>query len=254
MTTEIDIRKLVLISNSVPKSGSSFLYSYQREMFINLLQGPAQADTLFSMGAVHAGGFLGLKKNLHVFEAIADPSFDQGPLIIKMHIPVAGELLTCMNANPNVFMSFIVRDPHEILMSAMDNHKRTGEFGQFDTLERGIAQINGRFREIYESVTAYNASQEDPGRIIPVQRYSTLLEHPSTSVLDSFPPRLKEFLVSRLLAKVARPKTVEKKSAHRRTGAAKSRDLSAFSEEEQIMIRDGLSETRTLFGYKKTDK
>jgi len=113
MNAEIDPRKLVLISNSLPKSGSSFLCTYQREIFAKLFPGPTPQDILFSLGAMNKGNFLTLNKNRHVFDAIADPAFDQGPLVIKMHVAVEKEVLTCLNHNPNVFMSFIIRDPDE---------------------------------------------------------------------------------------------------------------------------------------------
>jgi len=131
----------------------------------------------------------------------------------------------------------------------MDNHKRTGEFARFETLDDGIDRISGRFRDIYDSVVSWNAAQEDPGRVIPIQRYGDLLQYPSTAILQSLPLALREFLTTCLMRKVINFKEADERAAHRKTSAAKSRSLDIFSEDEQVRIREGLSETRTLFGY-----
>lgn len=241
--------KCIFISNAVPKSGSTFLFEYQKALFVAAGAGSDTIALLERRGVPHVRQYVEMKDNAAFLELLNDRAFAEGPLVIKTHSAVTEELRTAVLENSNVFMSMIIRDPQDVLLSAMDNHRNTGEFWEFRELESGLRTVNGHFLNILKSVRALNRELKGSGRATPVSRYVDLLDDPAATALGSLPVRLRTAVAAGLARRAVSGEAIEKRSAHRKQKGERARSLDAQPAEAAARIKAELAETRRIFGY-----
>lgn len=241
--------KCIFISNSVPKSGSTLLFQYQNALFGAAGIASDTLGVLTARGIPHVSQYVETKNNPGFLDLLNDRSFDAGPLLVKVHCDVADGVAAAVTENPNLFMSMIVRDPRDVLLSAMDNFRNTGEFREFRELETGIRVVNGHFLNILKSVRGLNRQLKGSGRAIPVSRYGDLLDDPVATALDSLPIRLRGAVCTELARRAISGEAVEKRAAHRKQKGEKARSLEALAAETVARIETGLADTRRVFGY-----
>ena len=249
--------RLVLLSNSVPKSGSSFLFESQQIMFENLFGAKNAEERLKEFGIDFIGDFVNVVNNPQFYNMIAENGPPIGPIVVKIHAVVTPELQASLLANDNVFMSLAVRDPMEIFFSARNHNAKTGEFQGFDDINLGTTIINKYYAEIYRSVLQLNESYASCGaadRRVPIVRYETIVGDPTSALLVSLPQRLRAVVIRSLLSRCFSEKEARKRAAYRlKTGRA-GRKASDENPQEVERVRALLRTTSTLFGYGNPDE
>lgn len=240
------LSNVVFLSNSIPKSGSTFLYNLQVET-LRAMSGRRPYD----FSALDRGGFENRKG--FVFDC-ADPAFldfleagaaGAGPLVVKTHTPVTPALERLLCETDHVFMATLVRDPVQTVLSARDNFHKTGEFDQFADLQTGCDVADTRFREIWES------SVRVAGKVdLPILRYEDLIADPVATTVASFPARLSALFLTALVR--AREKNTERArdgAQHRFNRGGPGRDLGTLPAAERALLIDRLGPLRARMGY-----
>lgn len=189
---------LILISNSIPKSGSTFLFEMQNNLFQRAFDSEDATRLLkkSQLGAI--GGFLNIS-NSDFENRIANSECDFGPVVIKAHCMLGKGLIQQIVSNDNIFVSFCVRDPIDVFFSARRNFLARGEFPEFENVETAIKVINGYFWDIYSSVSALNEELKLSGqndRLVPFIKYEDIVADPKQAVMSSLSERLKAILES----------------------------------------------------------
>lgn len=235
---------LVFISNSIPKSGSSLLFNLQRD-FLLAMAGRKTCDysVLKERGIPVHGGFIAAKDIPALANALSEGLETRGPLILKVHTPVTPALRSAYEAQDNIFMSLCVRDPLDSLLSAMENHRRTGEFVNFKTVEQGCETVNNFFQSIYDT------SVDISSRPVPVVHYTDLKADPAGAVLSSLHPDLFAAIARAIVEQHLDVEASGKKAAHRLQRGGLSRDISEVSEDKQAHVLDALRDFRAKLGY-----
>lgn len=242
---EGDLSQVVLISNSMPKSGSSLLFSLQCELLQGLLGRPLEYNALEAAGIPVAGGFIEPRDISKFVDFVNVGGVTKGPLLIKTHAVVDGPLLALFTSNPNVFMSTIIRDPRDVFVSARRNYWRTGEFAKFADLDAGIKVVDGFYRDICESSLAAAAHKE-----LPILRYEELMEDRLSVLRASFPKALADRLWNEVFRKFLDVGRAEERAAHRRSQALDA-GYSANRDEEKLVrtVEVCLQGLRQKLGY-----
>jgi len=247
VATDVDkfFDNLVLISNSVPKSGSTFLFSMQRDFLLSVAGRPASDHALFTDNGVQlSNGF--------VVKPLAGPFLDVlekteicgGPHVLKTHMPVTPRLREILHKKPNLFMSLAIRDPVEIFLSARDNLEKTGEFPEFADVETGCALVQGHFTNILRS-----SREAGHHKILPVVRYEEIVGDPLRALVSSLHPEV----IRNIIMKVVRQYTNMDKSrsfAANRLNIGKISRLDSESDTVLLAIlTQHLAAARAEFGY-----
>ena len=116
------------ISNSIPKSGSSLMFNYQRLLFSKIYDSDMLSsyeclshvlDTDCSSGFVPPSKFGALEDFLMSGRSLR-PIY---PCVIKTHAPFSPKFARYLHSSSSVFSSLCVRSPDQILRSAIINHK-----------------------------------------------------------------------------------------------------------------------------------
>lgn len=238
------LKNLVFLSNSVPKSGSSLLFNLQRD-FLMSVAGRSECDykTLEGLGFSAKGGFVAARQIPEFVKLVeSGVPLSDGPLIVKTHTPLTPELQNAFLTNDNVHISMIVRDPLDVLMSAMDNFKATGEFAQFETLEGGCRAVNNFFQQIYDSTTGL----EKP---LPMVHYRALMQNRTQTVLNSFPPAVYNMILHSLFDQHLDVEKSGNKAAHRVQKAQIKRDRDDIPADKLEGVLETLKDFRTKLGY-----
>jgi len=238
------LQNLVFLSNSVPKSGSSLLFNLQRD-FLMAVAGRTECDyqTLEGLGVPAKGGFVAARFIPELVKLIeSGVPLSEGPLILKTHTPLTPELQNAFLNNDIMHVSMIVRDPLDVLMSAMDNFKATGEFAQFETLEGGCRAVNNFFQKIYDSATGLD-------KPLPMMHYRDLMQNRTETVIKSFPPAVYDMILHSLFDQYLDVEKSGKKAAHRVQKAQVKRDRDAIPADKLDEVLDTLKDFRAKLGY-----
>ena len=259
-TDGIDIKKIILVSNSIPKSGSTLLFENQNQLFQKAFGTPPSEQILDASSLDNMGGWVNLQQGA-LLDLIRDPGYDIGPVVIKTHFVPSDELLDEMTRNGHVFMSLSVRHPIDVFLSARDNFYKRGEFVEFEDTETGILTINKYFSDIYSHTMRLNQRYPQAGssdfRITPV-RYEDIVTDTSLALKTSLPQGLKDILSDRLrergssLESVFNEFSFEKikaRTQHRLQVGAVKRDHSKVDPDLLSLLKDRLKDTIRLFGY-----
>ena len=176
------------VSNSIPKSGSSLIYNYQRNLFCNvystdMVDSYIRLSELLDIdclnGFVPPSSIPALEKllmNAHSFNLIS-------PCVIKTHAPFSLRFSRFLRSSSNVFSSLCIRDPHQVLKSAIINHRRRPhEFKYFVNPILGSLRITFYYYlSIYKSF-ARSTSVECCDNII---HFNRLRDSPSSALYRS---------------------------------------------------------------------
>lgn len=234
------LRRVVLISNSIPKSASTYLAALQRD-FLTAIggQGPAPLDPLAQAGVKHNRYFIPNPQDPGFVDLIASGSL-RGPYVFKTHTPITGALARAFREHDHIQISTAIRDPVDIFLSARDNHRKTGEFKAFANMESGCKVIEGHFRRIYDSAQA-----EGQAKPLPILRYDRIVADPFGALTASLAPDLRDLV----LECVAHARTdlarAQKNAANRMNQGALSRQ----DDPEAATLTARLAEMRRVMGY-----
>ena len=237
------IENLIFISNSLPKSGSSFLFNLQRQLLLKI-SGRTECDygVLKKAGIPIQGGYIQTPHLPKAITHLANSDTETGPIVLKAHAPISPAIRELFVQHDNVFMSLIVRDPIDILMSAMENHKRTGEFESFSSVESGCQTIMNHFKSIYESCT-------ELGKEVPIVHYRDLLLDPASTVADSFGTKLNAEIARQYIQKNLDVEFAKKRASHRLQKGSLKRDIEDLPTDQHAVIKQKLGSFREKLGY-----
>lgn len=184
--SEISLKNAVLLSNAIPKSGSSLLFGLQQEFLYGVSGKKDRSYDVFKAAGIQmSGSWVSDASIPELATYLRNTPIVDGPYVLKLHCEVSGDLLESYIDCPNIFLSLIVRDPVEILVSARDNFLRSGEFQDFENLDQGIEVINTWYRRIYDSSVAAGERKK-----VPIVRYEDLVRDNIGTMLASLHPTL----------------------------------------------------------------
>ncbi len=136
---------LIVLSNSLPKSGSTLLRNFTNDL-VRLRFGPQGVNTLRQLGATGRlpliGGFLPGPSPEHL-DVLA--CTDVGaPIVVKVHTALNDDLRR--RIGPCCRVTYIIRDPRDVYLSARDHALRTAKserpmFGQFLAEDSALAAL-----------------------------------------------------------------------------------------------------------------
>ena len=237
--------RLVLLSNSVPKSGSTLLFAMQQGFLLSLC-GKTRADySAFTRAGIQIDhGYLAKPQSRAFLDLIADPALTGGPYVIKTHALLDADLRQVFLRADNVFASTAIRDPLEIYFSARDNFRKTGEFPEFATVMRGCDTVNGHFANIVRA--ARNTSRD---KTVNLVRYDQILSDPVGALLASLHDRIKDQALRKMAGDHLDLGRAALTAGNRRNlGLADRRSRDAADPEFSLAFQS-LAATRQEFGY-----
>lgn len=257
---DFDIKKVILISNSVPKSGSTLLFEYQNQLFQKAFAS-LPSDKLLGMSALdNIGGFVNLQKS-NFLDIIRNPNYAIGPVVIKTHFVPTAEILDEISKNRHVFMSLAVRDPVDVFLSARDNFHKRGEFSEFESTNQGVDVINRYFSEIYSYTLSLNKKYDELGlsdfRVNPV-KYEDIVGNTPLALINSLPVQLRSMISKKLLSEGSSLdrvfesfsfEDIKVNTQHRLQFGGQKRDYSSVDPNLITFLKSELRETALLFGY-----
>lgn len=237
--------KLVFISNSIPKSGSTLLFSLQQE-FLLRLAGKSEQDfsVLANLGVNVDAGFVSKPFLGPLMDVLESGELCGGPFILKIHFPLNERVSRLLLESKDLHMSLAIRDPVQVFMSARDNFKKTGEFPEFADTDAGCELISNFFGKIYKSVARLPSSA-----CVPIVRYETIVSDPLEALLSSFGPAL----LRRIFLKIAEDYTDLQRAnilSSNRLNIGIVNRLENFQDEDLLdKLTVLLAATREEFGY-----
>ena len=242
---EIPLERLVLLSNSVPKSGSTFLAALQENLIYGLKPRRISLNEEMQRFGVE------LRKNYVMdpygndfLDFISNKNLKNGPYVFKTHFVMRGNIKDVFLGSPHIQASLSVRDPLEVFLSARDNHFATGEFPEFAELDSGIKLIDKYFADIFKTTKSVVSVKD-----IPIVRYDEIVSSPKTALLKSFSSDLRSILLGGVAAKTIDIEAANERARYRRNKAEIKRDLSHCDQETATYLEKKLSGVRSLFGY-----
>lgn len=237
------LKNIILISNSLPKSGSTLLYHCQRSFFEFISESSMPTDRVLRYyGCNNMGGFIANPHSKEVINFINNDKFIHGPIVIKTHAILGGHLLDAILNRPHVYSSLIVRDPIDIMLSARDNYNKTGEFSRFATLEGGCEVVTGYYRNIYNSVAHHTER-------IPIVHYRDLMSDRLKTTWDTFPSIIQNNYSLDDFRAVLNSTDVDKKASRRFNKGETIRSKSDLNYDEINYLADKLRSFREELGY-----
>lgn len=237
--------KLVLISNSVPKSGSTYLHALQTRFLSELTGATADYDSVAQRGVKSLGSFIYKPQEQEFIDFITDPDITGGPYIFKIHAIFNDKLAEAITSHQNIFASLAIRDPLEIFFSARDNFKKTGEFSEFETTEKAVNTINGYFTKI--AASAFRLGQK---KQIPVVRYEQLMTDPISALQSSLATEIQTCAMRLMMEKFTDFERASNDAVGRRNRAVIDRTSSEDQQEVNFLVT-AIEESRRAFGYIK---
>ena len=179
---------MFFISNSLPKSGSSLMFNYQRLLLQKLYSTDFRLSYMMlsrMLGKDCMNGFIppscikeleNILMNKEKLELIS-------PSIVKTHAAHTTRFSKYIRESNDIHSSLCIRDPHEILISAMINHKkRPQEFKYFSNPILGSLRITSYYyQKIYRSFarTATNCNKTN------LIHYEVLKKDPQEALFKS---------------------------------------------------------------------
>lgn len=250
MTSSSDIStkffdRLVLISNSVPKSGSTILFSMQRT-FLHTLCGRPTADysTFTKAGVQIEGGYLGKPHAQEFLDLITSPSLTGGPYVLKTHTQLNADLREAFVKSPNIFVSTAIRDPLEVFFSARDNFLKSGEFPEFAETRNGCDTVVNYFAKIHESSVITSRQ-----KIVPLVRYEQIVADPVGAVVASLHPSIREQVMRRIAEGHLNLAAAAKGATNRLNLGGLGRLAKDRADPDFELVASALAATRQAFGY-----
>jgi hypothetical protein len=136
---------MLVLSNSMPKSGSTLFRNYTNAL-VALRSGSGGAAALRGLGRTGTlpliGGFLPKPtgRELDILLRASDPC----PIVVKVHARLTQDIRD--RIGPRCRVTYCIRDPRDVLVSARDHARRSQEvgdpmFGAFLSDDTGIAAL-----------------------------------------------------------------------------------------------------------------
>jgi len=194
---QLNLRNAVLISNSMPKSGSTFLFNLQQSLILKI----SGTDTRYVRELLPRKGIKSNADFVHnplqpeFIELITNADLNDGPYLFKTHCIISGALKKAFLSSDNIFISCCARDPVEIFLSATDNYNKTGEFNDFSTLANGCSIINDYFSKIVTSCKDVSSM-----KVIPIVKYEDIVSNPIDALIDSLHPALQRLILGKAVS------------------------------------------------------
>ena len=242
---EIPLERLVFLSNSVPKSGSTFLAALQENFIYGLKPRRISLnEELQYIGVDLHKNYVTDPYGKDFLDFISNKNLENGPYVFKTHLEMKGDIKDVFLGSPHIHASLSVRDPLEIFLSARDNYRATGEFTEFAELVSGIKIIREYFAEIFNTTKSI-ASIKD----VPIVRYDEIVRSPKAALLKSFSRDLRSILLAGVVTEKIDVEAANELARYRRNKAEVKRDLSRCNQEEITQLQKELSDIRKDFGY-----
>lgn len=136
---------LIVLSNSLPKSGSTLLRNFTTEL-VRLRFGAQGADALHQLGAAGrlplVGGFLPRPSPEHL--DVLSGEDVAAPMVVKIHAALNDDLRR--RIGPCCRVTYTIRDPRDVYLSARDHALRTAQtakpmFGRFLHEDSALAAL-----------------------------------------------------------------------------------------------------------------
>lgn len=237
--------QLVLISNSVPKSGSTLLYALQQNFLLSLCGRKAPDFSVFVRAGVQVdGGYIGKPHSREFLSAITSGTLTGGPYVVKTHTLLNAELRDAILRSPNVFASLAIRDPLEVFFSARDNFRKSGEFPEFSDVGRGCETVSTYFNKIYES--SLNTSRQ---KTVPLVRYEQIVSDPVGAMVGSLHPVLRDQVIRRIALGYLNLDAAVAGATKRLNVGGLDRLSRDRAHPEFAQVETALAATRRAFGY-----
>jgi hypothetical protein len=117
---------MIVISNGVPKSGTTLLryYTYQLMHLYSSCSAQELLRKYIKNGTLRGSGEYVEKIDERSLDIISCISAREGDLLVKTHMPPTYTLLRALSQK-RILMTFIFRDPRDVILSAMDHRLRT---------------------------------------------------------------------------------------------------------------------------------
>jgi hypothetical protein len=141
---------MFIISVGMPKSGSTLLSLFQRDIVVKTIKGNGQElfEQMIREGKINGIGIFvnGLEKP-DTLKMLSDLSGEIGPFIVKTHIGITA-FLAGMLGEKKVLATYIHRDPRDVILSSIDHGKRPSNhpamnpfFLQFESVRASIPLV-----------------------------------------------------------------------------------------------------------------
>lgn len=234
-------KRFIFISNSIPKSGSTFLFNLQRSFLEGVFDKKFDYSELKDFGIEVNGGYIDRSQEERFVDFIRSKPASEESIIVKMHTEIGDRLKEEFLSNEDIYMSFSIRDPAEVFMSARKNFVRSGEFSEFSSIQTGLDVINGWYKEIL-----YNTAELSSNKKVSIVEYGELISDPIRGLLKSLDllrSRLSDFLSYDMAKKYINMNDVEGLSLHRKSRDEEVRQA-RVSDNEWQSILNGTSDFR----------
>lgn len=166
---------MILLSNSIPKTGSTLLASYQEDM----LEASGIRSGQDALRLAFGGRFLP-KPTGPVLVSLARTSFLRGSLVVKCHWPFERRLhVFCQLLK--VRMTFAYRDPRDMILSMIDHGERTRNGGDPSGAYSHCISVEGVVPHVLAMMESFRIWKHR--KYVRPVRYEDLVSNP-VDVLD----------------------------------------------------------------------
>ena len=188
---------MLLLSNSIPKSGSTIMFSLQKSFLEAVMGMNCVPEDKKVRDYEIAGGYVLRPSSTGFAKYARKISAEEGStFILKAHAILNGKIGEAFLESKGFHASLCVRDPLEIYYSARANYQKTGEFQEFADVDSACNMIDTFFRKIFQS--SWNKKKEKDVRIV---KYETIVQHPEQALMMSLPPEILEIAKERYSGK-----------------------------------------------------
>jgi len=154
---------LFVLSAGMPKSGSTLLSWYQKEIVEHVFPVNGQKQVEESIKEGHIAGIGHFVHNIEEEERLRklySLSTVHGPFVVKTHTPLTPDVQEFLEKHP-VSVTYIHRDPRDIILSAIDHGRRikgegvsTAYFSQFQTIDNSIPLVKDYCRTAIDWISS----------------------------------------------------------------------------------------------------
>lgn len=134
---------MLIVNNSMPKSGSSLLRHFVVEMIRGVcFKGQRAFTDRIKSGEITGRGTYVSKLDHHLIVNLLEISQNIGPVLVKVHLPYSDQLEKLLTSR-DIFVTYNYRDPRDMILSAVDHHHRAkamgqNDFGEYDSIPKAL--------------------------------------------------------------------------------------------------------------------
>jgi len=131
---------MIIINSAMPKSGSTLLYFYQRDMLEKKIGEKRALKSIKTFSKFIPTTFVN-QFNFKIVVLAIWVNFRYGGLAIKTHCKY-DKWIKILKIFPFVKITYSYRDPRDVLLSGMDHHKRNNErFLNWNSWDNSIKEV-----------------------------------------------------------------------------------------------------------------